>query len=96
MDDKVRFEEFKVDGDKLLSKLKEILHEGNVRRVIIKNDKGETLIEIPLTLGVVGAVLLPVWAAVGAIAALAANFTIIVEKVAPAASEAKPEEPPQS
>jgi len=96
MDDKVRFEEFKVDGDKLLSKLKEILHEGNVRRVIIKNDKGETLIEIPLTLGVVGAVLLPVWAAVGAIAALAANFTIIVEKVSPASSETKAEEPPQS
>lgn len=57
------------------------MHEGNVRRIIVKNDKGETLIEVPLTIGVVGAILLPVWAALGAIAALAANFTIVVERV---------------
>ena len=80
-DEKVRFEEFKVDGDKLLGEIKKILHQGNVRRIIVKNDRGETLIEIPLTIGVVGAILLPVWAALGAIAALAANFTIVVEKV---------------
>lgn len=79
-DENVRYEEFRVDGEQLVSKLKEILHEGNVRRIIIKNEKGETLIEIPLTIGVVGALLLPVWAAVGAIAALAANLTIVVEK----------------
>jgi hypothetical protein len=80
-DEKVRFEEFKVNGDAVISKLKEIIHEGNVRRITIKNEKGETLIEIPLTVGVVGAILLPVWAAIGAIAALAANLTIVVERV---------------
>ena len=80
-DENVRFEEFKVNGDAVISKLKEIIHEGNVRRIIIKNEKGVTLIEIPLTVGVVGAILLPVWAAIGAIAALAANLTIVVEKV---------------
>jgi len=80
-DEKVRFEEFKVDGDKLIAEIKKILHQGNVRRIIVKNDRGDTLIEVPLTIGVVGAILLPVWAALGAIAALAANFTIVVEKV---------------
>lgn len=80
-DEKVRYEEFRVDGDALLAKIKEIIHEGNVRRIIIKDENGKTYIEIPLTIGVVGAVLLPVWAAIGAIAALAANFTIVVEKV---------------
>lgn len=75
------FEEFRVEGDKLISKIKEILHEGNIRRVIIKNEQGQVLMEIPLTVGVVGAVLLPVWVALGAIAALAANYTIVVEKV---------------
>jgi hypothetical protein len=83
-EDNVHYEEFRVDGDKLVAKIKEIIHEGNVRRIIIKNDKGETLIEVPLTLGVVGVVLLPVWAAIGAIAALAANLTIVVERVDPA------------
>lgn len=85
----VRYEEFKVNGDAVVAKVKEILHEGNVRRLTIKDDKGVTLVEIPLTLGVVGVVLLPVWAAIGAIAAMAANLTIVVEKVgpAPAASE---------
>lgn len=80
-EEKVRYEEFRVDGDVLVAKIKEILHAGNVRRIIIKNDKGETLIEVPLTVGVVGALLLPVWAAIGAIAALAAKLTIVVEKV---------------
>jgi len=80
-EDKVHYEEFRVEGEQLLARLKEILHQGNVRRIIIKNDKGQTFIEVPLTIGVVGAVLLPVWAAIGAIAALAANFTIVVEKI---------------
>ncbi len=78
---KVHTEEFKVTGDAVLAKVKELVHEGNIRRITIKNEQGETLIEIPLTLGVVGAILLPVWAAIGAIAALAANLTIVVEKV---------------
>jgi hypothetical protein len=80
-DEKVKYEEFRVDGDALVSKIKEIIHQGNVRRIIIKNESGETLIEVPLTLGVVGVVLLPVWAAIGAIAALAARFSIVVERV---------------
>ena len=74
------YEEFHVDGESLLAKIKEIIHEGTVRRIIIKDDKGNTYIEIPLTVGVVGVLLIPVWAAVGAIAALASNFTIGVEK----------------
>jgi hypothetical protein len=85
-EEKIRVEEFKVDGEAVVAKVKEIVHEGNVRRITIKNEKGETLIEIPLTIGVVGVILLPVWAAIGAIAALAANLTIVVEKV---------EEPPK-
>lgn len=82
-DEKVRKEEFRVTGDEVLAKIKEILHEGNIRRITIKNEEGQTLIEIPLTLGVVGAILLPVWAAIGAIAALAVRLTIVVEKVEP-------------
>jgi hypothetical protein len=74
-------EEYQVGGDELVGKIKEIVHEGNIRRIIIKNEEGKTLIEIPLTLGVIGAVLLPVWAAIGAIAALAVKFTVVVEKV---------------
>jgi hypothetical protein len=77
----IHSEEFRVNGDALVAKLKELLREGNIRRIIIKNDKGEVLIEVPLTLGMVGAIVLPVWAALGAIAALAANLTIVVEKV---------------
>lgn len=79
-DEKVHKEEFKIDGDKMVAKIKELVHEGNIRRVIIKNEEGRTLIEVPLTIGVAGAVLLPVWVALGAIAALAAKYTIVVEK----------------
>ena len=94
-DNNVRFEEFRVDGDALVSKVKELVHEGNIRRIIIKNDRGQTLIEIPLTLGVVGAVLLPVWAALGALAALVVNLNIIVERVDnPSTPPAPPAEPP--
>ena len=73
-------EEFKVSGEAVVAKIKELVREGNVRRIIIKNEEGSTLIEIPLTIGVIGTVLLPVWAAIGAIAALAANLTIAVER----------------
>ena len=77
-----KIEEMKVKGEDLLKKVKELIHEGSIRRIIIKNDDGETYIEIPLTLGVVGMVVAPILAAVGAIAALASNFTIeIVKKV---------------
>jgi hypothetical protein len=73
--------EFKVAGEDLLKKVKELIHEGNIRRIIIKNEDGKKLIEIPVTLGVVSAAFLPVLAAIGAIAALAANYTIEVIKV---------------
>jgi len=73
-------EEHQVRGDNLVSKVKEIIHEGNVRRIIIKDDDGKTLIEVPLTLGVVGAILIPVWAAIGAIAALVTKCSIVVER----------------
>jgi hypothetical protein len=76
-----RTQEFNVSGDAVVGKIKELLHEGNVRRIIIKHDDGKTPIEIPLTLGVAGALFLHVWAAIGAIAALAANLTIVIEKV---------------
>ncbi|MBP6927417.1 MAG: DUF4342 domain-containing protein [Caldisericales bacterium] len=81
MPEKCRTEEFQVSGEKVIEKIKELVHEGNIRRIIIKNDHGSTLVEIPLTLGVVGAVLLPVWAAIGAIAALVTKMTIVVERV---------------
>lgn len=80
-DERIFTEEFKVRGDAVVAKVKELVHEGNIRRIILKNEEGQTLIEVPLTLGVVGAVLLPVWAAIGAVAALAANLTVVVEKV---------------
>ena len=73
-------EEIKVRGEELLKKLKEIVHEGNVRRIVIKNEDGETLLEIPLTLGVVGVALIPVWAAVGALAAYAAHYNVEIIK----------------
>ena len=73
-------EEYEVKGEDLLSRVKELVREGNVRRITIRTEQGNTLIEIPLAIGVVGALLLPVWAAVGAIAALVANCTIKVER----------------
>lgn len=80
-EEKVRTEEFRVSGEALLAKFKELAHEGNVRRLSIKNEKGKTLIDIPLTLGVVGAVLAPQAAAIGAIAALVTDCIIVVEKI---------------
>lgn len=73
-------EEFKISGGEVVDKIKELIHEGNIRRITLKNEEGKTLIEIPLSLGLVGAALMPVWAAVGAIAALVAKMTIVVEK----------------
>ena len=74
-------EEIQTTGEELVAKVKELVREGNIRRIIVKNEEGKTLIEIPLTLGVVGALLLPVAAGLGAIAALVADCTIVVEKV---------------
>ena len=73
-------EEHRVSGDKVVGKIKELIHEGNVRRIIIKNDEGKSLIEVPLSVGVVGAVLAPMWAAIGAVAALVTSCSIEVER----------------
>lgn len=80
-DQKTRTEEFKLDGGKVLDKIKELIHQGNIRRIILKNEEGRVLIEIPLTVGLVGVALLPVLAAVGAIAAVVTRMTVVVEKV---------------
>lgn len=82
-------EEFKVNGEQLLSKVKEIIKEGNVRRLIIKDKAGKTVIEIPVTVGVVGVIIAPALAAIGAIAALVAECTIVVERRSDDDSEGK-------
>ena len=76
-------EYFRVSGDEILTKIKEIIKEGNARRIIIKNEKDETIMEFPVTIGAIGAVLAPIFAAVGTLAALAMKCTIIVEKKNP-------------
>lgn len=86
-------ETFRVSGDAVLAKVKEIVREGNVRRITLKNEQGRTLLEIPLTIGVVGVLLLPVWAALGAVAALVANLTITVERRGGGVSVDKNSEP---
>jgi hypothetical protein len=80
--EQVHTEEHRVSGERLVAKVKELIHQGNVRRLIVRNDDGQTILEIPLTIGVVGAVLLPALVALGAIAALASDYTLVVEKVA--------------
>ncbi len=80
-EEKIRIEEYKVTGDEVVHKVKQIVHEGNIRKISIKTEGGNTLLEFPLTIGVVGVVLLPMWAALGAAAALITDCTISVEKV---------------
>ena len=75
--------EEKVTGERLVDRVKELVKEGNARRIIVKNAEGHTLLEIPLTMGVVGAVFLPIWVALGSIAALASHYTLVVEKKEP-------------
>jgi repressor of nif and glnA expression len=76
----VHTEEFSVSADNLIEKVKELLHEGNVTKIIVKNEKDKVLLEIPVTIGIVGIFLVPWLAALGAIAALAANCKIVVER----------------
>lgn len=71
-------EQFSVSGDKLIDKVKELIHEGNVNRIIVKDEKGRTFLEIPVTAALVGIVLAPFLAALGVIAALLTNCTIVV------------------
>jgi hypothetical protein len=80
MSEKKTTEEFTVNGEELLAKVKSLINEGNIRRIIIKDESGKTLVELPLTIGVVGAILAPMLAAVGAIAALVTKCTIVVER----------------
>ncbi|MBL7904552.1 MAG: DUF4342 domain-containing protein [Bacteroidales bacterium] len=72
--------EFKVKGEDLMAKIRELIHQGNITRIIVKNDEGKVYLEIPVNVGIVGALIVPVLAAIGALAALAANFTIEVVK----------------
>ena len=81
MSEKIRVEEFEVTGEKLIATIKEIVRQGNIRRVSIKSEKGATLLEFPLTLGVAGALVLTQLAAIGAIAALVTKCSIVVEKI---------------
>jgi hypothetical protein len=77
---KTFFEEMKVLGNDLAEKVKALIHEGNVRRIIIKDEHGHTFVEIPVTVAAVGALFAPILAAVAALAAMAAKFTVVVEK----------------
>ncbi len=77
---KSRVEEFSVSADDLIEKVKQLIHEGNVTRIVVKDERGKTLFEMPATVGVVGAILAPWLAALGAIAALATRCTIVVER----------------
>jgi len=85
--DKTRYEEFKVTGENLLAKVREVIHEGNVKRVILKNEEGDTLIEVPLTTGAAATVLTVAFApwlvAIGAIAAMVSHATLVVERREP-------------
>jgi hypothetical protein len=78
--ERFRTEEFRVDGEKLIGRIKELIHEGNIRRIIIKDKEGKIVMEIPMTLGVVGVLVAPQLAAIGAIAALLTEATVVVEK----------------
>ncbi|MFL5732321.1 MAG: DUF4342 domain-containing protein [Chloroflexia bacterium] len=75
-----RTEEFKLNGDQIFARIKDILHEGNVRRISLKDADGRIIAEFPLTAGVIGALLAPSLAAIGAIVALASDLTIVVER----------------
>jgi len=77
---KTRVEEFSVSSDDLVGKVKELIHEGNVTRIVIKDERGKTVFEMPATVGVVGVILVPWLAALGAIAALATRCTLVVER----------------
>lgn len=73
-------EQYQLTGEDVIEKIKQIVHEGNVRRVLVKNAEGHVIVEFPLTVGVVGAALVPMWAALGAIVALVTDCTIEIEK----------------
>ncbi|MBD3370204.1 DUF4342 domain-containing protein [Candidatus Fermentibacteria bacterium] len=78
---KTRKEEFKLDGSELVDKVKEYVHKGSIRRIVIKNPGGKVLIDIPLTVGVLGTVIAPQLAALSAFAALVTRCTVVLEKI---------------
>ena len=79
-DEKTFTEELEVRGSELVEKVKTLIHEGNVRRIIIKDQEGRVIMELPLTFGVIGAILAPILAALGALAALALSYTLVIER----------------
>ena len=79
-EEKVHSEEFRVNGEELIGRIKNLVNEGNIRRIIIKDKEGKIIFEIPLTFGILGALLAPQLAAIGAIAALLGEATVVVEK----------------
>jgi hypothetical protein len=87
--EKTFYEEMKVKGHELVDKIKSIVHEGNVRRIILKDEKGQTFLEIPLSIAAVGVLAAPLLAGLGAIAALVANFTLVVERAEPEPKKTK-------
>ena len=89
-------EEYRVTGEGVVAKVKELVHEGTIRRLIIKNEEGRSLLEVPLTLGVVGAILVPTWAAIGAIAALVTKCTIVVDRQEEPGQGAQAEDAPEA
>jgi hypothetical protein len=91
---RINLEEFKVLGKELVDKVQELIHAGNIRRIIIRDGHGHTFMEIPLTVAAIGAIAAPVLAAVGAIAAHLADFTIVVERVEPKPAAEPPAPPP--
>lgn len=92
-DPETRKERIRVRGEELLAKVRQLIHEGNARRIIVIGDDGTTLIEIPLTAGIVGTVMAPALVAVGAIAALATNYTLLIEARNPNPSAPPPKSP---
>jgi len=79
-EEKTKTEEFKLSGSEVINKIKDLIHQGNIRRIILKTEDGKIFMDIPLTVGVVGALVAPLLAAIGAVAALASNLTIVIEK----------------
>jgi hypothetical protein len=96
----VNFEEIRIHARDLVEKIKDLLRESNIRRIIIRDEKGNTYMEIPLSVAAVGVIAMPVLAAVGALAALVANFTLVVERAGAAGAQPEPPEekpaPPQA
>jgi len=80
MDENKKIEEFSINGEELVTKVKDIVKQGNAKKIIIKGKDGNEFLSFPVTVGVAGVVLAPVFAAVGAIAALATECTIVIER----------------